>query len=91
MWIDTHCHLDAHEFGAASPEVARRAQDNGVGMIVIPAVERGNFGRVKELAHAAPNASYALGIHPIFIPQAGDDEVGAGMVAGLERLTVTES
>jgi TatD DNase family protein len=25
MWIDTHCHLDAHEFGAESRDVARRA------------------------------------------------------------------
>ena len=55
MWIDTHCHLDAHEFGAASPEVARRAQDNGVGMIVIPAVERGNFEVVRALAGALPH------------------------------------
>src|SRR5437764_9821488 len=75
MWIDTHCHLDAHEFGAASLEVARRAQDNGVGMIVIPAVERGNFEVVCTLAGALPNASYALGIHPIFVPQAQDDDL----------------
>jgi TatD DNase family protein len=44
-------------------------------MIVIPAVERGNFGVVRELAHAAPNASYALGIHPIYVPQAQEDDL----------------
>lgn len=75
MWIDTHCHLDAHEFGAASLEVAKSAQDKGVDMIVIPAVERGNFEVVRELAGAAPNASYALGIHPIFVPQARDEDL----------------
>jgi TatD DNase family protein len=77
MWIDTHCHLDAREFGAESLDVAGRAGAGGVGMIVIPAVERGNFDVVKQLAHGAPNASYALGIHPIFVPQAADDDLAA--------------
>ena len=75
MWIDTHCHLDAHEFGTESLDVARRAQVDGVGMIVIPAVERGNFGVVAQLAAAAPNVSYALGIHPIYVPQAHEDDL----------------
>ena len=44
-------------------------------MIVIPAVERGNFDVVRALAHAAPNASYALGIHPIYVPQATEDDL----------------
>jgi TatD DNase family protein len=75
MWIDTHCHLDAHEFGADSLNVARRAGEAGVSMIVIPAVERGNFETVAQLAAAAPNASYALGIHPICVPQARDEDL----------------
>ena len=75
MWVDTHCHLDAHEFGDESFAVAGRAGAQGVGMIVIPAVERGNFDVVKRLADGAPNASYALGIHPIFVPQASDDDL----------------
>jgi TatD DNase family protein len=72
MWIDTHCHLDAHEFGALPDalDIAARAAQAGVSMIVIPAVERGNFEVVKDLAQRAPNACYALGIHPIFVPQA---------------------
>jgi len=75
MWIDTHCHLDAHEFGNESVDVARRAQALGVGMIVIPAVARGNFDVVRRLAHDVPNASYALGIHPIYVPRATDDDL----------------
>jgi TatD DNase family protein len=75
MWIDTHCHLDAHEFGTASADVARRAGEAGVGMIVIPAVARDNFDVVRALAHDVPNASYALGIHPIYVPQATDDDL----------------
>jgi TatD DNase family protein len=75
MWIDTHCHLDAHEFGADAVGVARRAGEAGVSMIVIPAVERGNFEAVAQLAAGAPNASYALGIHPICVPQARDEDL----------------
>jgi TatD DNase family protein len=44
-------------------------------MIVIPAVERGNFAVVRGLAAEAPNLSYALGIHPIFVPQATDEDL----------------
>ncbi|CDG82821.1 TatD family hydrolase [Janthinobacterium agaricidamnosum] len=75
MWIDTHCHLDAHEFGDESPALAARAAGQGVGMIVIPAVERANFGAVAQLAAGAENACYALGIHPIYVPQAGADDL----------------
>lgn len=77
MWIDTHCHLDAHEFGQESLDVARRAGAGGVEMIVIPAVERGNFETVAQLAAQAPNASYALGIHPICVPQAKPEDLDA--------------
>jgi TatD DNase family protein len=77
MWIDTHCHLDAHEFGDDSLDIARQAGANGVSMIVIPAVDRGNFEQVASLAQAAPNACYALGIHPIYVPQARDEDLVA--------------
>jgi TatD DNase family protein len=75
MWIDTHCHLDAHEFGDTSLDVARRAQEQGVGMIVIPAVERANLDIVAGLAARADNACYALGIHPIYVPHATEDDL----------------
>ncbi|HEX2605472.1 MAG TPA: TatD family hydrolase [Oxalicibacterium sp.] len=77
MWIDTHCHLDAAEFADASDAVARAAADLHVDMIVIPAVERDNFAKVAELAHRNGNCSYALGIHPIFVPQAQESDLQA--------------
>ncbi|MGZ8301613.1 MAG: TatD family hydrolase [Telluria sp.] len=75
MWIDTHCHLDAHEFGGESLAVARRAGEAGVGIIVIPAVDRHNFGAVAQLAAQAGNAVYALGIHPICVPHAQEEDL----------------
>ena len=75
MWIDTHCHLDAHEFGADSAAVAAHALAQGVAMIVIPAVATANFAAVAALAAGAGNASYALGIHPICVPQASEQDL----------------
>ncbi|WP_373986693.1 TatD family hydrolase [Duganella sp. BuS-21] len=75
MWIDTHCHLDAHEFGNESVAQAALAKAQGVGMIVIPAVETANFPIVAQLAAGVDNACYALGIHPIYVPHAAEDDL----------------
>jgi TatD DNase family protein len=71
-WIDTHCHLDAAEFDADRDAVVARARDAGVRMVVLPAVEVGNFDAVRSLAHAH-GLAYALGIHPLFVQRAADD------------------
>ncbi len=75
MWIDTHCHLDASEFAGEHGEVAERARQQGVDWIVIPAVACVNFARVTQLAQQLPNCVYALGIHPIFVPQAEESDL----------------
>ena len=77
MWIDTHCHLDAAEFAAEEDAVAAQALQLGVAMIVIPAVARDNFATVAVLAHQHAHCSYALGIHPVFVPQAEDSDLAA--------------
>jgi TatD DNase family protein len=75
MWIDTHCHLDASEFDGQSCVVAGRAAQQGVSKIVIPAVACGNFDEVRALASRHANCVYALGIHPIFVLQASDNDL----------------
>lgn len=77
MLIDTHCHLDASEFDDDRDRVVQRAADAGVGCIVIPSVSQGNFEVVRELAHAIPGAVYALGIHPLYVAQASEDDLDA--------------
>ena len=79
MWIDTHCHLDATEFGADHAlmfSARERAAERGVGLCVIPAVARFNFDTVRTLAHRLGDA-YALGIHPLCVPKALDDDLTA--------------
>ncbi|MGC4008465.1 MAG: TatD family hydrolase [Pseudomonas sp.] len=74
QFIDTHCHLDAPEFGAERPAVRARAAAAGVALCVIPAVSAANFDAVRELAHAHGDA-YALGIHPLATGSAAEDEL----------------
>lgn len=74
MWIDSHCHLDAAEFDADRASVVRRAHDAGVTTLVLPAVERANFDAVRLLAHAHDGV-YALGIHPLYVSRAEDDDL----------------
>jgi TatD DNase family protein len=73
-WIDTHCHLDAPEFDADRPAVLARARAAGVRLQVVPAVMVSQFNAVRELAHAH-GLAYALGIHPLFVDRAADDDL----------------
>ena len=74
VFVDTHCHLDAPEFGDEMPAIRARAAERNVGLCVIPAVAAANFARVRELAHAQHDA-YALGIHPMCTGEARDEHL----------------
>jgi TatD DNase family protein len=79
VWIDSHCHLDAPEFGAdhaLAVQARELARTLGLDLCVIPAVERANFDTVRLLAHSLHDA-YALGIHPLFVPQAQEADLQA--------------
>jgi len=73
-WIDTHCHLDAQEFEALAPVLRAQAAIKGVAHCVIPAVEVANFEAVRQLAHTLGD-SYCLGIHPLYVAQATEDDL----------------
>ncbi|MDQ3059588.1 MAG: TatD family hydrolase [Pseudomonadota bacterium] len=76
FWIDTHCHLDAAEFAPDVAAVRARAAARQVAHCVLPAVAVGNFEAVRRLAHGFSD-SYALGIHPLCVPQAQDADLQA--------------
>lgn len=75
MFIDTHCHLDASEFNDDRNAVIARAEHAGVRRIVIPAIGRSNFSTVRQLAHSFAGGYYALGIHPLFVAQAANEDL----------------
>jgi len=74
-WIDTHCHLDAPEFDADRAAVRARAARQGLAMCVLPAVAPGNFDTVATLAEHHRDA-YALGVHPLCVPQLAPTALG---------------
>jgi len=74
MWIDTHCHLDAAEFGSETAAIRAQAAAKDVLHCVIPAVEVSNFETVRALAQAGGD-SYCLGIHPLYVPQASGSDL----------------
>jgi TatD DNase family protein len=76
MWIDTHCHLDAAEFDADRDLVRERASHADIGLCVIPAVERRNWAKVREVANRYGDV-YALGIHPLYVAHAQVDDLHA--------------
>ena len=75
MWIDTHCHLDAGEFGDSAEQIAASAARAGVSAIVIPAVHRNTFAQVERLANRIPGACFALGIHPMYVPVSVEEDL----------------
>ena len=74
MLIDTHCHIDAAELAGHAAALRKQAALGGVGHCIYPAVEVANFAAVRDMAHALGD-SYALGIHPMFTPQAADEDL----------------
>jgi len=77
MWIDTHCHLDAPEFGknhALALELRAQAAIENVALCVLQGVMASNFDTVRLLAQQTGDA-YALGIHPLFVPRAQDGDL----------------
>lgn len=76
MWIDTHCHLDDERFAPDRDAMRERARTAGVQRCVIPAVAPANFAKVQALAQRWGDA-YAVGIHPLLVPQADDADLHA--------------
>ncbi|WP_367065815.1 TatD family hydrolase [Oryzisolibacter sp. LB2S] len=76
-WIDTHCHLDefvAHGGQAWADAERARAAAAGVAHCVLPAVELANLEAVRDMARRHGD-SYALGIHPLYTPRAGEGDL----------------
>ncbi len=75
--IDTHCHLDAAQFDADRDDVVATATAAGVARIVVPAVERANFGAVAAACRDYSACVPAFGIHPMYVGQARAEDLGA--------------
>jgi TatD DNase family protein len=77
MLVDSHCHLDAAEFDGDRAAVAEAATQAGVGLIVVPAVERANFGAVASVCRDYSSCLAAYGIHPMYVEHAREADLDA--------------
>src|SRR5574340_28889 len=75
MFVDTHCHLDAAEFGDSQAALAGAAQAAGVERLVVPAVARANFAAVRRLCERFPACAPAYGIHPMYVEEAQPEDL----------------
>ncbi len=73
--IDTHCHLDAAEFDADRDQVVERARAARVARIIVPAIERANFGTVASICREYPICAPAYGIHPLYADRAREEDI----------------
>ena len=89
QWIDSHCHLDAPEFSADRFEVLKRAQEAGVQWCVMPAVQAKDFVNLQDLARLFVQP-YALGIHPLYVPQAQPEDLQLLEICIQKALTPTQ-
>ena len=78
-WVDTHCHLDAPEFAGTLPEITLRAAGQGVRAILLPTVQASDWSLARNLAEQyggkIPGLVYTLGIHPLYINQAQENDI----------------
>ncbi len=75
MLIDTHCHLDAAEFGADRDAVHAAARAAGVMQIVVPGVAVEGFSSLKAVVERYPGCHAAYGIHPLYVMQVREDDL----------------
>ena len=64
MFIDTHCHLDFHQFDADRDEAVARAAAAGVTIIINPATDLPSSRRAIALADRYDGVYAQVGVHP---------------------------
>lgn len=73
--IDSHCHLDDALFSGRQVQVLAAARAVGVNAFIVPAIERNNFQAVLRLCQHHIGCYPALGIHPLFVSQASQEDL----------------
>lgn len=74
-FTDTHCHFDFPPFYGQEAQSLALAQQAGVWQIIVPAVTADRFARVLRLAREHSPLYAALGLHPLYIAQHGDEQL----------------
>ncbi|MCG5516172.1 MULTISPECIES: TatD family hydrolase [unclassified Ectothiorhodospira] len=65
--IDSHCHFDVAAFDPDRDACWARARDAGVGTQVVPAIDRYQWEKVRDVARRYPGIHPAYGLHPVYL------------------------
>jgi TatD DNase family protein len=82
--FDSHCHLDAVEFGADREDVLARARAAGVEGQLVPAIDAAGWPTLRALCRANPDLHPAYGLHPLCLAAHRPSHLGE-LAAWIER------
>ena len=76
MLTDTHSHIYAEEFDTDRDEVVARAEQAGIGLILLPAIDKESYDRQEALASSRPNLfRQMMGLHPTSVGENFEQEL----------------
>jgi TatD DNase family protein len=75
--IDTHCHFDDDSFDADRDACLARAREAGVEALVLPAISRAGWPKLKALATVHEGLYPAYGLHPMLLEAHDPDDLQA--------------
>ena len=75
MLTDTHAHLYYPEILDSLPEILRRAEEAGIGRVIVPAVNLETSLNILDLSKEYEQIYCALGIHPCDVSKANPEEI----------------
>lgn len=65
--FDTHCHIDFPQFENKLDSLLLKAEEAGIGGILIPGVTREGWRRIRQITARSPLCHTALGLHPMYL------------------------
>ncbi|MCG5500705.1 TatD family hydrolase [Ectothiorhodospira lacustris] len=77
MLIDSHCHFDVPAFDADREACRQRAREAGVQAMIIPAITRADWPRLRAVATSASGLYPAYGLHPVYLASHRPDDIHA--------------
>lgn len=83
--IDAHCHFDFPVFDGRRKAVLEEARSAGLSSLVIPGVRRCDWGRVSRIATEHEGLYFCLGIHPWYVGEHTENDLGALRAALLDH------
>jgi TatD DNase family protein len=73
--IDSHCHIDVHEFDPDREHVITRSRLAGVTRLIVPAVDAAGWDNLLTLCNTVHGLYPTLGLHPIYLDNHRDEHI----------------